>query len=282
MSKNTTQEVSTELVGDSLLPKENTFVRRTFPRISFTSQDVTEGKGKTMKVTEEAGTFFIERPTEETDDKGKKVWSREEIGKELEGVIFFTRKKLSYYDQPNNSFVNSSYFDQDTDIVPLWQSGKEIAKGNKKELQAPYMFTKEDGKQSCKLAENKILYVWYQGEVFELTVKGTSMYEYSAYYKTWNGEPNKNLTLISSIECENGATVWNKTTYKRVRQLTQEEWDITRGLAAEMLHGIAEERAYFASMNTDVPVAQASLADEDWSPDLPKVEVKALGDGQDF
>lgn len=275
------QELTTELQGESYLPKENTFIRKTFPRISFTSQDKTEGKGKTMKVVEEAGTFFIEKPTDETDDKNKKIWSHDEIGKSLEGVIFFTRKKLSYYDQAAGKFISSSMYDQDTDEIVLWSDGKQVAKGTKAQLQAPYMFIKEDGKKSCKLAENKILYVWYNNEVFELTVKGTSMFEYSNYYRNYNGEPNKNLTLISSVECENGATVWNKTTYSRVRQLTQEEWDITRGLAAEMLKGIADEKAYFSSINTDVPAISATV-EEDWTPDLPKVKVEVLGDGHEM
>jgi len=274
------QELSTELVGESYLPKENTFIRKVFPRIAFVSQDVTEGKGKSTKVTTEAGTFFTEKPTDETNEHGKKIWSHDEIGKSLEGVIFFTRKKLSYYDQAAGKFISSSMYDQDTDEIVLWQDGKQLAKGTKAELQAPYMFTKEDGKKSCKLAENKILYVYYNGEVYEFTIKGTSMFEYSAYYKQWNGEPNKNLTLISSVEAENGATRWNKTTYRRVRQLTQDEWDITRGLAREMIEGIAEEKAYFASMNTDVPVLTAAV-EEDWSPDLPKVQV-VLGDGHEM
>jgi hypothetical protein len=274
------QELTTELQGESYLPKENTFIRKTFPRISFTSQDKTEGKGKSMTVVEEAGTFFIEKPTDETNEQGKKIWSHDEIGKSFEGVIFFTRKKLSYYDQAAGKFISSSMYDQDTDEIVLWQDGKQLAKGTKAELQAPYMFTKEDGKKSCKLAENKILYVYYNGEVYEFTIKGTSMFEYSAYYKQWNGEPNKNLTLISSVEAENGATRWNKTTYTRVRQLTQEEWDITRGLAREMIEGIAEEKAYFASMNTDVPTLTAAV-EEDWSPDLPKVKV-VLGDGHEM
>jgi len=274
------QELSTELVGESYLPKENTFIRKVFPRIAFVSQDVTEGKGKSTKVTTEAGTFFTEKPTDETNEHGKKIWSHDEIGKSFEGVIFFTRKKLSYYDQAAGKFISSSMYDQDTDEIVLWQDGKQLAKGTKAELQAPYMFTKEDGKKSCKLAENKILYVYYNGEVYEFTIKGTSMFEYSAYYKQWNGEPNKNLTLISSVEAENGATRWNKTTYSRVRQLTQDEWDITRSLAREMIEGIAEEKAYFASMNTDVPVLTAAV-EEDWSPDLPKVQV-VLGDGHEM
>lgn len=271
------KELTTELQGESLLPKENTFVRRTFPRISFTSQDVTEGKGKTMKVVEEAGTFFVEKPTDETDDKNKKIWSRDEIGKSLEGVIFFTRKKLSYYDSSENAFISSSYYDQDTDIVPLWSKGKKIAEGTKAQLQAPYSETVKDPKDPTKtktvqkLAENKILYVYYQGEVFELTIKGTSMYMYSAYYKDNNGEPDKNLTLISSVEDSNGATVWNKTTFKRVRQLTQDEWNTTRALAAEMLKGIADEKAYFNSINTNVPTSSHSTGIDmnEWDPALP-------------
>jgi len=265
------KELTTELQGESLLPKENTFVRRTFPRISFTSQDVTEGKGKTMKVVEEAGTFFIEKPTDNTDEKGKRIYGKDEIGKSFEGVIFFTRKKLSYYDQAAGKFISSSLYDQDTDEVVLWQDGKQVTKGTKVELQAPYMFVKEDGKKSCKLAENKVLYVWYNNEIFELTIKGTSMFEYSGYYKNCMGEPNKNLTLISSIEAENGATRWNKTTYKRVRQLTQDEWDTTRALAAEMLKGIADEKAYFNSINTDVPTSSLSTGIDmnEWNPALP-------------
>lgn len=286
MSPNT--ELTTELQGESYLPKENTFIRKTFPRINFTSQDKTEGKGKNMVVVEEAGTFFIEKPTDETDEFNKKIWSHEEIGKSLEGIIFFTRKKLSYYDSAENAFISSSYYDQDTDVVPLWSKGKKIAEGTKAQLQAPYMETKKDPKDPtktkkvCTLAENKILYVYYQGEVFELTIKGTSMYMYSAYYKDNNGEPNKNLTLISSVEDSNGATVWNKTTFKRVRQLTQDEWDTTRALAKDMIDGIAEEKAYFKSMDTNVPVATTTAIDmNEWNPNLPPVNV-ALGDGHEM
>lgn len=274
------QELTTELVGESLLPKENTFVRRTFPRISFTSQDVTEGKGKSMKVVEEAGTFFTEKPTDETDEKNKKIWSHDEIGKKMEGVIFFTRKKLSYYDKDNNKFFTSSYYDQDTDIVPLWSDGKKIAEGNKKQLQTPYNYIKEDGKPSCRLQENKVLYIWYKEEVYELTVKGTSMYEYSGYYKNSNGEPNKNLTEMSYEDCENGSIVWSKILYKRVRQLTQDEWDITRELASEMLHGIADEKAYFASMNTDIPTG--SPVGIDMSEFNPTPSGLVLPDGKQF
>lgn len=273
-------ELSTELQGESLLPKENTFIRKTFPRISFTSQDKTEGKGKSMTVIEEAGTFYTERPTDETNEQGKKIWDHIEIGKSFEGIIFFTRKKLSYYDQAAGKFISSSVYDKDTDEIVLWTDGKQVAKGTKAELQAPYMYVKEDGKKACKLAENKILYIYYNEEIFEFTIKGTSMFEYSNYYKEWNGEPNKNLTLISSVEAKNGATEWNKTTYKRVRQLTQAEWDLTRGLAMDMLDGIAAEKAYFGSINTDIPTDKvATLDDQDWSPD---VKVEVLGDGKEF
>lgn len=264
------QEITTELQGESLLPKESGYIRKMFPRITFVSQDKTEGKGKNMTVVEEAGTFFTEKQTDELNEKGKKKWSHEEVGKSFEGVIFFTRKKLSFFDSAAAKYITSSYYDQDTDIIPLWQDGKKIAEGTKAELQEPYRY-EEEGKKKCKLQENKILYIYYEGEVFEMTIKGTSMFEYSGYYKTWNAEPNKNLTLISSVEAENGATRWNKTTYARVRQLTQEEWDITRSLAAEMISGIMEEKSYFAPVNTDVP------ADE-WAIDTPKV----LTDGKDF
>lgn len=246
------------------MPKEEGYVRKVFPRISFTSQDKTSGKGKAMVVTEEAGSFFIEKPSDELNEKGKKIWTREELGKSFEGIIFFTRKKLSFYDSASGKFISSSYFDQDSDVTVLWQDGKEIARGTKQELQAPYKFKKDDGKMGDKLQENKVLYVYYNDEIFELTIKSTSMYNYQAYAKSL--EANKQLTLISSEEAENGATRWNKTTYTKVRQLTQAEYDTTRFLAIEMNDGIAEEKKYFASMNTDVPALEAKV-EEDWSPD---------------
>jgi hypothetical protein len=57
-----------------LYPVESsTFNKILLPRIAFASQDQTEGTGKSMKVTTEAGTFSLEKQTEELDENGKKI-----------------------------------------------------------------------------------------------------------------------------------------------------------------------------------------------------------------
>src|ERR1035437_9924377 len=79
-------------------PVEQGFNRIQLPRLGYVSQDRFEGKGKEAKVVTEAGTFVLETETSEVDKDNKKIWSKEEIGNKIEGVILFQRKQLSLYD----------------------------------------------------------------------------------------------------------------------------------------------------------------------------------------
>src|ERR1035437_10194958 len=92
------------------------FTRISLPRIGFASQDVVEGKGKASKVTTEAGTFFIEKQTEETDAEGKKIWSKEEIGKEWEGIILYHRYQLSFYDEAKEEYSSTPVYDSQDEV----------------------------------------------------------------------------------------------------------------------------------------------------------------------
>src|SRR3990167_796081 len=129
------QKVATEQQLAALreaYPQEQTFQRILLPRITFLSQDKTEGKGKNLTVVGEAGTFFTEKPVSDGE------WVKEEIGKEIELNIIFHRRQLRFWDAKNESYINSPIYDTEEEIVPLFQEKQEIDRGTQKELQAKY------------------------------------------------------------------------------------------------------------------------------------------------
>lgn len=260
-------------------PTQDSFQRIMLPRIGMYSQDKTEGKGKSMTVVAEAGMFYIEKETDELNDEGKKIWAKEEIGTSIEATILYNRKKLSMYDMDTEKYTSSPVYDEDTDMIPLFCDKKEINKGLPKDLKALYKFTAEDGKVKSKLQDNKILYVLYKDELYELSIKSTSMFSYMAY--TRSVTPSLVLTTISSEPQQKGSTEWNMMTFKTIRPLDVEELTHVLDLQNGIKAGIKAEKDYFASMNIDAPTASTSIETEDWSPDLPKVEVKGI-DGAKF
>ena len=44
--------------------------------------------------------------------------------------VAFNRKQLSMWDDGAKVFTNSPIYDEDTQVIPLWEGGKEIAKSN--------------------------------------------------------------------------------------------------------------------------------------------------------
>src|SRR3990167_7848291 len=160
----------------SNFPIDPSFERISLPRLAFKSQDMTEGKGKQMKVVQEAGTFITERQSKEINEEtGKPVWEKTEIGKEVEGVIVYQRKQLSYYDDSSETYTSSPIYDTDDQIIPLWCNGAEIDSGTSKELKArsEYATTTLKGKPSSKLKDNRILYVLVDDELFQLNLHGS-------------------------------------------------------------------------------------------------------------
>jgi len=114
-------------------PKTNKIL---LPRLALVTQDKTEGKGKAMKVVAEAGTFFIERQTDEVTDEGKQVWEKEELGEEIEGIILFQRKQLRFYDEGTEQYTSSPVYDMDDEVLPLWCDRNEVDRGTPKELKS--------------------------------------------------------------------------------------------------------------------------------------------------
>src|SRR5665213_2881151 len=228
MSKKT--EMATEQsVADvnSAFPVDTgSYAQTQLPRLGMVSQDKTEGKGKAMKVTVEAGTFFIEHSTDEKDEQGKTVWNRKELGDEIEATIIYSRKQLRMFDEATETFSSTPIYDTEDEILPLWANKAEVDRGTPAELKARYMgVSKKTGKPVSDLKDNKILYVLYEGELYQLNIWGSSMYSFKDYQrKARPGVPSV-LTHFTSSSEENGAVTWNKMQFSAERPLDQEELD---------------------------------------------------------
>lgn len=199
---------------DAMYPKEQSgFIRIQLPRIAYVAQDVMEGKGKEKKVVISAGTFILETQTDELDENEKKIWKKEEIGSEMEGIILYHRYQLSYYDQATELFTSSPVYDDKDEIIPLWCDKKQIAKDTPANLKKLYNFTDpKDNKVKSNLKDNRILYILYKGQLHQLSLHGSSMYSFIGYTK--KVMPSKVLTTFNSESKENGSIEWNMLTFK--------------------------------------------------------------------
>lgn len=262
MSKNTKALVSApneeaiNLLRNSF-PVEQGFTRVILPRLNLVSQDVTEGKGKSMKVVIEAGTFMREHESEEVDDvTGKKIWTKDELGKEVEGIILYRRKQLKYYD--GTSYTSSPIYDEDNEVVRLFNNKTEIDKGTPGELRAREQYqgkSAKTGKPISKLEETRVIYVLVNGEVHQWNLRGTSMYAYMTYVKSIVAPAV--LTRFSSEAKENGSISWSQATFAKVRSLDADEVADVQAHIDAIRRGITEEKAFYASM------AESNSKDDD-------------------
>ena len=235
----------------SMFPVVDGFTRISLPRISFISQDKTEGKGKAMKVVAEAGTFLTEKEGEEVDEDDKKIWEKEEIGTSFDGIIVYQRKQLKMYDANTETFTSSPIYDNDDDIIPLFSNKAEIDRGTPKELKKKYEFVDDNGKTKSKLEDNRILYILYNDELYQLNLRGSSMYAYMTFSKKY--QPNTILTTFDSEAKEKGSIAWNQITYEKSRDLTGEEVARVIEVTRDLKYGIDSEKAFYASQ-TSTPV----------------------------
>lgn len=226
-------------------PIESSYQRILLPRLGLISQDVTEGRGKSLKVIAEAGIFYIDRQEdEENAETGKKDWNREELGTSVEAIILYQRKQLRFYD--GEKYTSSPIYDSNDEVVPLFKDKAEVARGIPKELQARPEFqgTTAKGKPTSKLEENRILYVLYKGEIYQLNIRGTSMFAFFKYSREVT--PNTVLTEFDSEPKENGATKWNQMTFKKVRVITSKEAKEVMERIQSLKEGILAEKAFYA------------------------------------
>lgn len=245
----TTKEIANVLTNEQLaelrenFPQETSFNRIMLPRLGLVSQDVTEGRGKAMKVTAEAGMFFTEHETDELDENGKKIWKREEIGKELEAIIFFSRNQLKFYDEATEKYTSSPVYDDPNEVVPLFCEKQEVARGTVAELKKKYEYTDKDGKIKSRLEDNRVLYVWYKDEAYQLNLRGSSMYAFQKYARVTL--PPSVITKFSSEPRTKGDVEWNQMTFVPVRPLTVEETDNILKMIKETKSFIQAEKQFY-------------------------------------
>lgn len=251
---------STEALAElrDSFPVEMGFTRVQLPRLGMYAQDQVEGKGKNMKVITEAGTFYVDRQTDEEDEDGKKVWEKEEIGTEVEGIIFFQRKQLRYYDEKSETYTSSSVYDTEDEVIPLFTGKSEIARGTPAELKArpEYQFEK-DGKVKSKLEDNRILYVLKHGEVFQMNLRGSSMYSWMTYAR--KVLPPAVLTVMNSEAKEKGSIAWNQMTFTDERKLNAKEVAEVQEKLNEVKDAVREEKAFYASVAASSAKAKTEL-----------------------
>lgn len=228
-------------------PKEQSFSRILLPRITFLSQDKLEGKGKAMKVVAEAGTFMSEKPNEAGE------WEKEELGKEIDVQIFYHRRQLRYWDAANESFVNSPVYDTDEDIVPLFQDKKEIDRGTQKELQAK--FPALEGRKTSPLQDERVLYVLYKGEAYQMSIKGGSKWAFLTYSRKVN--PSTVLTTISSEEKENGSITWNQMIFTEDSKISEKEAREIIAKVGEIKTAIGAEKSYYQNMTAAISAPES-------------------------
>lgn len=245
------RELSKQITQDQLaalsqaMPVEPGFKKIILPRLGFYSQDQIEGKGKNMKVTTEAGTFYFENQSEEVDENGKKIWAREEIGSSVEGIILFQRKQLKLYDEKTEKYTNSPIYDSEEEIVPLFCDKKEIKRGKPAELKESYKYTDKNGKTKSALEENRILYILIDEKLYQLNLRGSSMYSFFTYQRK-TLVPSV-VTKITSEPKEKGEINWNQMIFTAERQITETEAEKVISIINDTKLAIIQEKGNFKS-----------------------------------
>lgn len=250
---NVINEETLALLAESYPVEQNNY-KIILPRLGFISQDKTEGKGKAMKVVAEAGVFFFEVQSDEEVD-GVKKWNKTEIGTEVEGIILFARKQLRMYDSKTEKFTSSPVYDSDSEVVPLFCDKVEVGRGTPKELQAQYEYLDENGKTRSRLEETRVLYIKVADTVYQLNLRGSSMYSFLTYSR--KTLPPSVITVLNSEAKEKGTIQWNQITFTEKRKLTQDE---AVGIVAEVQdikNTIASEKAQYVTPTVSAEYIEA-------------------------
>ena len=200
----------------------------TLPRFGMLSKDITEttgsGKLKKIEVVEAAGTFFTERDNGETNDEGKKVWTKTFLkGKTQNVIILYHRRQLRMYDSSLEKFYSTPVYDTADQVLPLYLDKQVVKRGTQAELQAMFPAVTLKGKPSSKLKEDTILFVLFEGEMYQCNLSQSSKWEFKNYGK--NRNPSTVITTLDSVEDTFGDNTFSKMTFTEDRKIDGDEFD---------------------------------------------------------
>ena len=202
--------------------------RLTLPRLGLLSKDITEtvgtGKNKKINILQGAGEFYTEKDKGETNEEGKKVWTKDFIeGETIDVVIVYHRYQLRKYDSSLEKFISSPIYDNAEQVIPLYLDKQVIKKGTEADLQALYPALTQKGKPTSDLKKEVILYVLYSGELHQLNLSQSSKWEFMSYKRKVN--PSTVITTLSSTEETFGTNTYRKMMFNIKRPISSEEFD---------------------------------------------------------
>jgi len=202
--------------------------RMILPKFGLLSKDIVEetgsGKNKKIKVIESAGTFYTEKDMGETNEDGKKVWTRKYLsGETVDGIIVYHRYKLSKWDAGLQKFYYTPVYDSAEQVLPLYLDKQIIKRGTEKDLQSLYPKLTAKGKPSSSLDKKTVLYVMYEGELHQLDLSVSAGYEFSSYKRKCN--PSTVVTVLSSVEETFGTNAYRKMQFNIKRPISADEFD---------------------------------------------------------
>lgn len=253
--KKQTKELTKEQqeILDQSYPISEDTNRLQLPRFGMLSKDIVEvsgtGKNKKIKVLEAAGTFFTERDLGETNEEGKKVWTKKFIEDEsVEGIVLFHRHQLRRYDASLEKFYSTPVYDSVNQILPLFLDKQIVQRGTEKELQSKYPKLSQKGKKTSDLKRYVILYILYAGEMYQLNLSVSSGWAFDAYKKKIN--PSTVITTIGSVEETFGDNTYRKMTFTNKRLINgDDEFDAVKENQSKLKEVVESDSKYLASQS---------------------------------
>jgi len=219
------------------------------PRLGMFSQDVTKKVNKKITVIHSEGDFYIEQESEEKNSDGKFIWEKEEIGSEIEAIVLYKRKQLQMYDETTEEYTSSPVFDTDEEVVPLFCNRKEVNRGTSEDLIAQYQYQDKDGRTRSSLAEDTILYIMYEKDIYQFNLRGSSKWSFSNFERDLRGKPVPSVvTHMKGEHMEKGKIIWSKTIFSEVRNLNSSELANVLDEVQKIKNSIALEKKQYQNI----------------------------------
>ncbi len=247
-------------------PVSEDTTRLTFPRLGMLSKDITEevgtGKAKKINIIEVAGTFYTEKDEGEVNAEGKKIWTRKYLeGETLDVIIAFHRYQLGKFDSSLNKFISSPIYDNETQVLPLYLDKQVIKRGTEKELQSLYPALTQKGKPTSDLKKSTILFVLYEGEMYQLNLSISSGWGFSTYKRSIN--PSAVVTTLGSIEETFGTNTYRKMSFTKGRVIDSEEFDLVIDNQNTLKEAVARDEKFLLPAGSQKEVIDNDKVFED-------------------
>jgi hypothetical protein len=263
--KKTTDKISEEQLAilNSAYPVQEETARLTLPRLGMLSKDIVSesgsGKNKKIVVEQAAGTFYTEEDLGEVDpESGKKVWSKTFIdGEEISVIINFHRYQLRKFDSSLGKFISSAIYDSADQMIPLFLDKQVIKRGTEEQLQSMYPALTAKGKKSSDLKKEVILYVTYDGTLYQMNLSQSSKWTFMDYKKGVN--PSTVVTTMSTIEDTFGTNTFRKLTFTKGRMIDSDEFEMVVENQSTLKEVVQNDAQLFLASANDIVDGEEEL-----------------------